>query len=66
MSLEVTLNDITARLRQGRFLREQADGRARPPGALRRNCINRLRCNRIRLAAEVAGLTFGKDVIVEF
>jgi hypothetical protein len=30
------------------------------------NCINRVRRNRIRLAAEVAGLTFGKDVIVKF
>jgi len=30
------------------------------------NVINRVRCNRIRLAPEVAGPTFGKDVIVEF
>jgi hypothetical protein len=30
------------------------------------NCMNQVKPNRIHLAAEAAGLTFGKDMIVEF
>jgi hypothetical protein len=67
MSLENTLSDITARLRQGRFPNEQAISQGVVLRVLQATNLNNvLKKTIIRLATDVAGLTFGKDVIVEF
>jgi hypothetical protein len=67
MSLETTLTDIVACLRQGRFPNEQAISRGSvlhvPQELARDNLNNVLKKTIIPFAAEVAGLTFGRDVI---
>ena len=70
MSLETTLADIIVRLRQGRFPNEQAISQGIVLRVLQElgwdNLNNLLKKTIIRLAAEVVGLAFGRDVIVKF
>ena len=69
MSFETTLADIIARLRQGRFPNEQAVSQGivlRVPQELGWDKLNNvLKKTIIRLAAEVAQMDLGRDIIVE-
>lgn len=60
MQFQDALSDITVKLKQGRFPNEQSISQG--------HCAlnNRSKMALVRAAAEVGGLTFGQDLIVDF